>query len=199
MANNKMKSSFTGVDFFHYKVLNDDAGVKTPERIEGLQEITISKDQEVVKAYGDNRTMETAVSNGDVELESGFHTLDLQTKADLFGLESQDGIYAVGNDTPNDVACILVRTNAVGREIVGLMSGKFTFSEIEGETQSDNIEFSSQSTTGTFIPVNIEGYDQPKAMLMGFDKKGETKALYSIWEQVFGEKHADDNGVVEGK
>lgn len=36
MANNKMKSSFTGVDFFHYKVLNDDAGVKTPERIEGL-------------------------------------------------------------------------------------------------------------------------------------------------------------------
>lgn len=188
----KMTSSFTGLDYFHYKILNDDAGVKTPQRIEGLQEITISKDQEVVKAHGDNRTMETAVSNGDVELESGFHTLDLQTKADLFGLESQDGIYAVGNDTPNDVACILVRTNAVGREIVGLLSGKFTFSEIEGETQSDDIEFSSQSTTGTFIPVNIEGYDQPKAMLMGFDKKGETKALYSIWKKVFGEAHPED-------
>ncbi|WP_305808951.1 major tail protein, partial [Staphylococcus epidermidis] len=143
----KMTSSFTGLDYFHYKILNEDAGVKTPQRIEGLQEITISKDQEVVKAHGDNRTMETAVSNGDVELESGFHTLDLQTKADLFGLESQDGIYAVGNDTPNDVACILVRTNAVGREIVGLLSGKFVFSEIEGETQSDDIEFSSQSTT----------------------------------------------------
>ena len=188
----KMTSSFTGLDYFHYKVLNEDAGVKTPQRIEGLQEITISKDQEVVKAHGDNRTMETAVSNGDVELESGFHTLDLQTKADLFGLESQDGIYAVGNDTPNDVACILVRTNAVGREIVGLMNGKFTFSEIEGETQSDDIEFSSQSTTGTFIPVDIEGYDQPKAMLMGFDKKGETTALYSIWKKVFGEAHPED-------
>ncbi|PTE46848.1 phage tail protein [Staphylococcus epidermidis] len=192
----KMTSSFTGLDYFHYKILNEDAGVKTPQRIEGLQEITISKDQEVVKAHGDNRTMETAVSNGDVELESGFHTLDLQTKADLFGLESQDGIYAVGNDTPNDVACILVRTNAVGREIVGLMSGKFTFSEIEGETQSDDIEFSSQSTTGTFIPVDIEGYDQPKAMLMGFDKKGETTALYSIWKKVFGEAHPEDGSSV---
>ncbi|QQS86541.1 phage tail protein (plasmid) [Staphylococcus carnosus] len=192
----KMTSSFTGLDYFHYKILNEDAGVKTPQRIEGLQEITISKDQEVVKAHGDNRTMETAVSNGDVELESGFHTLDLQTKADLFGLESQDGIYAVGNDTPNDVACILVRTNAVGREIVGLMSGKFTFSEIEGETQSDDIEFSSQSTTGTFIPVNIEGYDKPKAMLMGFDKKGETTALYSIWKKVFGEAHPEDGSSV---
>jgi|SRR5699024_7702328 len=192
----KMTSSFTGLDYFHYKVLNEDAGVKTPQRIEGLQEITISKDQEVVKAHGDNRTMETAVSNGDVELESGFHTLDLQTKADLFGLESQDGIYAVGNDTPNDVACILVRTNAVGREIVGLLSGKFVFSEIEGETQSDDIEFSSQSTTGTFIPVDIEGYDQPKAMLMGFDKKGETTALYSIWKKVFGEAHPEDGSSV---
>ena len=191
-----MTSSFTGLDYFHYKVLNEDAGVKTPQRIEGLQEITISKDQEVVKAHGDNRTMETAVSNGDVELESGFHTLDLQTKADLFGLESQDGIYAVGNDTPNDVACILVRTNAVGREIVGLLSGKFVFSEIEGETQSDDIEFSSQSTTGTFIPVDIEGYDQPKAMLMGFDKKGETTALYSIWKKVFGEAHPEDGSSV---
>ncbi|MCE5030088.1 phage tail protein [Staphylococcus epidermidis] len=192
----KMTSSFTGLDYFHYKILNEDAGVKTPQRIEGLQEITISKDQEVVKAHGDNRTMETAVSNGDVELESGFHTLDLQTKADLFGLESQDGIYAVGNDTPNDVACILVRTNAVGREIVGLLSGKFVFSEIEGETQSDDIEFSSQSTTGTFIPVDIEGYDQPKAMLMGFDKKGETTALYSIWKKVFGEAHPEDGSSV---
>lgn len=191
-----MTSSFTGLDYFHYKILNEDAGVKTPQRIEGLQEITISKDQEVVKAHGDNRTMETAVSNGDVELESGFHTLDLQTKADLFGLESQDGIYAVGNDTPNDVACILVRTNAVGREIVGLLSGKFVFSEIEGETQSDDIEFSSQSTTGTFIPVDIEGYDQPKAMLMGFDKKGETTALYSIWKKVFGEAHPEDGSSV---
>ncbi|KTW22489.1 hypothetical protein NS341_07500 [Staphylococcus xylosus] len=192
----KMTSSFTGLDYFHYKILNEDAGVKTPQRIEGLQEITISKDQEVIKAHGDNRTMETAVSNGDVELESGFHTLDLQTKADLFGLESQDGIYAVGNDTPNDVACILVRTNAVGREIVGLLSGKFVFSEIEGETQSDDIEFSSQSTTGTFIPVDIEGYDQPKAMLMGFDKKGETTALYSIWKKVFGEAHPEDGSSV---
>lgn len=48
----KMTSSFTGLDYFHYKVLNEDAGVKTPQRIEGLQEITISKDQEVVKAHG---------------------------------------------------------------------------------------------------------------------------------------------------
>lgn len=196
----KQTTSFTGLDNFNYKVLNQEGStVHSPERIQGLQEITISKDQEVVKAYGDNRTMETAVSNGDVELESGFHTLALEDRANLFGLEVVDGIYAVGNDVPNDVAVVLERTSAEGREVVGLLSGKFVFSEIEGETQSDDIEFSSQSTTGTFIPVDIEGYDEPKAMLLGFDPKGSNTALHSIWKKVFGEKHPDDNGVVEGK
>lgn len=196
----KQTTSFTGLDNFNYKVLNQEGStVHSPERIQGLQEITISKDQEVVKAYGDNRTMETAVSNGDVELESGFHTLALEDRANLFGLEVVDGIYAVGNDVPNDVAVLLERTSAEGREVVGLLNGKFTFAEIEGETTSDDIEFSSQSTTGTFIAVDIEGYEEPKAMLLGFDPKGTNTALYSIWKKVFGEKHPDDNGVVEGK
>lgn len=189
----KQKTSFTGLDNFNYKVLNqDDSTVQTPERIEGLQEITISKEQEVVKAHGDNRTMETAVSNGDVELESGFHTLALEDRAALFGLETdENGIVAVGNDTPNDVAVLLERTSAEGREVVGLISGKFTFAEVEGTTKSDEIEFSSQSTTGTFIAKDVEGYDEPKAMFLGFDPKGTNAALHSIWEKVFGEAHPD--------
>lgn len=137
----KQTTSFTGLDNFNFKVLNKEGSVvHTPTRIQGLQEITISKDQEVVKAYGDNRTMETAVSNGDVELESGFHTLALEDRANLFGLEVVDGIYGVGNDIPNDVAVVLERTSAEGREVVGLLNGKFTFAEIEGETTSDDIE-----------------------------------------------------------
>lgn len=189
----KQKTSFTGLDNFNYKVLGEDgATVQTPERIEGLQEITISKEQEVVKAHGDNRTMETAVSNGDVELESGFHTLSLEDRTALFGLEvDEDGIVAVGNDTPNDVAVLLERTSAEGREVVGLISGKFTFAEVEGSTTSDEIEFSSQSTTGTFIAKDVEGYDEPKAMYLGFDPKGTNTALHSIWNKVFGEEHPD--------
>ncbi|WP_432718103.1 major tail protein [Staphylococcus equorum] len=189
----KQTTSFTGLDNFNYKVLNEDgAGVKTPERIKGLQEMTISKEQEVVKAHGDNRTMETAVSNGDVELESGFHTLPLEDRTNLFGLEvDEDGIVAVGNDTPNDVAVLLERTSAEGREVVGLISGKFTFAEMEGSTTSDEIEFSSQSTTGTFIAKDVEGYDEPKAMYLGFDPKGTNTALHSIWNKVFGEAHPD--------
>lgn len=189
----KTKSSFTGLDNFNYKVLNKAGStVKQPTRIVGLQEITISKEQEIVKAHGDNRTLETAVSNGDVELESGFHTLPLEDRAELFGLEvDENGIVAVGSDTPNDVAVILERTNADGREVVGLMSGKFTFAEVEGSTQSDEVEFSSQSTTGTFIPVDVEGYEQPKAMFLGFDPNGSNQALHSIWKKVFGEDHPD--------
>lgn len=189
----KQTTSFTGLDNFNYKVLNEDgAGVKTPERIKGLQEITISKEQEVVKAHGDNRTMETAVSNGDVEIESGFNTLSLEDRTALFGLEvDEDGIVAVGNDTPNDVAVLLERTSAEGREVVGLISGKFTFAEVEGSTTSDEIEFSSQSTTGTFIAKDVEGYDEPKAMYLGFDPKGTNTALHSIWNKVFGEAHPD--------
>lgn len=189
----KQTTSFTGLDNFNYKVLNEDgAGVKTPERIKGLQEITISKEQEVVKAHGDNRTMETAVSNGDVEIESGFHTLSLEDRTALFGLEvDEDGIVAVGNDTPNDVAVLLERTSAEGREVVGLISGKFTFAEVEGSTTSDEIEFSSQSTTGTFIAKDVEGYDEPKAMYLGFDPTGTNTALHSIWKKVFNEDHPD--------
>ncbi|WP_440863884.1 hypothetical protein [Staphylococcus shinii] len=49
----KQTTSFTGLDNFNYKVLNQEGStVHSPERIQGLQEITISKDQEVVKAYG---------------------------------------------------------------------------------------------------------------------------------------------------
>lgn len=31
---------------------------------------------------------------------------------------------------------------------------------------------------------------------MGFDKKGETTALYSIWKKVFGEAHPEDGSSV---
>lgn len=49
----KQTTSFTGVDNFNFKVLNKEGSVvHTPTRIQGLQEITISKDQEIVKAYG---------------------------------------------------------------------------------------------------------------------------------------------------
>lgn len=139
--------------------------------------------------------MEQAVSNGDVELEAGWHTIALEDRAKLFGLEVVDGIYGVGNDTPPDIACLLERTSSEGREVVGLLNGKFTFAEMEGETTSDDIEFSSQSSTGSFVAVDVEGYEEPKAMLLGFDPKGTNTALFSIWQKIFGEPHPD---AVEG-
>lgn len=194
----KQYNSFTGIKGFHYKVKGGT--VQSPEAIEGLQEVTISKEQEIVKGSGDNRTMETAVSNSDIEIETGFHALPMSDKVALFGLEEDsNGLVYVGNDTPSEVACLFERTDEVGgREVVGLFSGKFLYPETEGATKSDGeTEFSSQSTSATFIPVQLEGMTEPKAMVMGYDAKGETTALYGVWEKVFGEKHPNDTTPVE--
>ena len=105
--------SFTGLTEFYYKVHGEDVqSVTDPERIKYLQEISVSKDQSIEKAYGDNQVAEMAVANGTVEVEAGFHKLPLEDRVALFGLEkSEDGIVSVGNDTPPYV-CLLYTSDA---------------------------------------------------------------------------------------
>ena len=58
----KNYKSFTGLTGFHYKA--EGTGVAEVERVEYLQEISVSKDQSIEKAYGDNVVAEMAVTNG---------------------------------------------------------------------------------------------------------------------------------------
>ena len=143
------------------------SAVTDPERIKYLQEISVSKDQDIEKAYGDNQVAEMAVANGTIEVEAGFHKLPLEDRVALFGLEkSEDGIVSVGNDTPPYVAVMFAKTMEDGsREYVGLPKGLFTFPELEGNTKEDGVEFSSDSTTAEFMQAPVAGFEEEKAML----------------------------------
>ena len=182
--------SFTGLTEFYYKVHGEDVrAVTDPERIKYLQEISVSKDQDIEKAYGDNQVAEMAVANGTIEVEAGFHHLPLEDRVALFGLEkSEDGIVSVGNDTPPYVAVMFAKTKEDGScEYVGLPKGLFTFPEVEGNTKEDGVEFSSDSTTAEFMQAPVKGFEEEKAMLLGHDAKGTTVMKDAIWEAVFGE------------
>ncbi len=188
--------SFTGLTEFYYKVHGEDVqAVTDPERIKYLQEISVSKDQDIEKAYGDNQVAEMAVANGTIEVEAGFHKLPLDDRVALFGLEkSEDGIVSVGNDTPPYVAVMFAKTMEDGsREYVGLPKGLFTFPELEGNTKEDGVEFSSDSTTAEFMQAPVKGFEEEKAMLLGHDAKGTSVMKDAIWEAIFGEGKAPEN------
>lgn len=188
--------SFTGLTEFYYKVHGEDVQqVTDPERIKYLQEISVSKDQEIEKAYGDNQVAEMAVANGTIEVEAGFHKLPLEDRVALFGLEkSEEGIVSVGNDTPPYVAVMFAKTMEDGsREYVGLPKGLFTFPEVEGNTKEDGVEFSSDSTTAEFMQAPVKGFEEEKAMLMGHDAKGASVMKDAIWEAIFGESAESSN------
>lgn len=192
----KSYRSFTGLTEFYYKVHGEDVQkVTDPERIKYLQEISVSKDQDIEKAYGDNQVSEMAVANGTIEVEAGFHKLPLEDRVALFGLEkSEDGIVSVGNDTPPYVAVMFAKTMEDGsREYVGLPKGLFTFPELEGNTKEDGVEFSSDSTTAEFMQAPVKGFEEEKAMLLGHDAKGTSVMKDAIWSAIFGGKAEDDS------
>lgn len=192
----KSYRSFTGLTEFYYKVHGEDVqAVTDPERIKYLQEISVSKDQDIEKAYGDNQVAEMAVANGTIEVEAGFHKLPLEDRVALFGLEkSEDGIVSVGNDTPPYVAVMFAKTMEDGsREYVGLPKGLFTFPELEGNTKEDGVEFSSDSTTAEFMQAPVKGFEEEKAMLLGHDAKGTSVMKDAIWSAIFGGKAEDDS------
>ncbi|REI16750.1 major tail protein [Staphylococcus felis] len=189
----KKYNSFTGITGFYYMPLNTEKvlGGKDPERIKYLQEIQVSKEQSIEKAYGDNSVAELAVSNGTVELESTFHHLPLEDREVLFGLDkSDDGVIGVGNNTPPYVAVIFEKTTETGAsEYVGLLKGMFTFPELSGQTKEDGVEFSQDKSTAEFMPSEVEGFDNEQTMLLGRDEKGVTVMRDAIWKKVFGKEH----------
>lgn len=183
----KSYKSFTGLTGFYYKT--EGGEIKKAERIKYLQEISVSKEQSIEKAYGDNGVAEMAVTNGTVELESTFHHLPLEDRINLFGLEQdEDGIVAVGNDTPPYTAVIFEKTTENGpTEYVGLKKGLFTFPEVSGQTKEDSVEFSQDQSTAEFMETEIEGFKEPKTMLLAKDEKGSTKGRDMLWQKIFEE------------
>src|SRR5699024_9054337 len=151
MAEKKNYLSFTGLtDFFYGKLDGIKITEERAERIKFLQEISISTDQELVKAYGDNTIAEMAVDTDSTELTTQFHTLPIEDRAVIYGLIKDDGMYALpASPNPPYVACMFSRTKEDGsREHIGFTKGKFTMADVEGETKGDSVEFGNDPTQG---------------------------------------------------
>lgn len=180
----------TGVDEFYYATLDDTGTAVTnmdPERVKFLQSITVDMPQEAVRAYGDNRTAEIAVANGNITVTSAFHKLPIEDKAILFGLESNDGLHSFGDDNPPYVACVFAKTYQDGsKEWVGLTKGMFMRPSIAGTTREDGIEFGSEEISAEFMEREVDGFSEPKSVLFGADSSGETTTRDALFMAVFG-------------
>lgn len=192
MAEKNYRSS-TGVTGFHYGVIGDGTTAESVERVKFLQNITVEMPQEPVRAYGDNQVAEIAVSNGDISVSGAFHTIPIEDKQVLLGMEVVEGIAAIGStDNPPYVAVVFAKTYQDGSaEYVGLPKGIFTRPNVEGQTKEDGVEFSSEEIEAAFMDRKVEGFDDEKSVLFAYDEAGETKNRDALFMMVFGKPHPD--------
>lgn len=203
MAEKKYRAS-TGVDEFYYAPLLavPATGVYTDpiERVKWLQTIEIEQAQEIVRAYGDNKTAELAVSNGNTSVSGGFHKLPQEDKDVLFGLETTTGLSSYGNDdTPPYVACVFAKTYEDGsKEWVGLTKGMFMKNNIAGATKEDGTTFSNDEITAEFMERQVAGFNGEKTLITAVDEKGSTTNRDALFMAVFGLPYPAEEVVPEG-
>jgi phi13 family phage major tail protein len=197
MAGEKNYRASTGVDEFYYGVL-DETGVAIItsgiERVEFLQTIQVEMPQEAVRAYGDNKTAEIAVSAGNITVTGGFHKLPIEDKKLLLGLESTtEGLHSYGSeDNPPYVACAFAKTYEDGsKEWVGLTKGIFLRPSINGQTKQDGIEFQAEEISAEFMDREVEGFEKEKSVVFGYDEKSSTIQRDALFQAIFGVAHPD--------
>ena len=155
---NKAKnlSAVVGIDKFYYAVLETDSEstVTYAERVRVpyVQNVSIETEQEIAKAYGDNTVAEMAVSTGVATVEFQFHTIPLEDRVALLGLEEENGMIIQRSQVnPPYVAIVLEKTKGDGTvELVGLTKGMFTLPSTEAQTKEDSLEFGNDTISGEF-------------------------------------------------
>lgn len=183
--------SSTGVDEFFYGEIGEGIVAASVERVKFLQNITVEMPQEVVRAYGDNKTAELGISSGEVSVTSAFHKIPLEDKVTLLGLETVEGLTAMGsNDTPPYVAVVFAKTYEDGsREYVGLPKGLFTRPNIEGQTKGEGLEFSAEEITAQFMDREVTGFTEEKSVIVAYDAAGTTTNRDALFMKIFGKPY----------
>lgn len=154
--NKKRRGGKIGIDKFYYAVLKEDTEdtceYEEKVRVPYAQSVNVETEQEIAKAYGDNKVAEMAVSTGVTTLEMQFHVLPLEDRVALLGLEeNEDGLVLQKSQTnPPYVATAMEKTTTDGAELMGLTKGMFMLPEEEQETQEDTLEFGSDTISGEF-------------------------------------------------
>ena len=193
MAGEKKYLSATGVDEFHYGILNaGGTGIvaAAPERVEFLQDIEVAMSSEITRAYGDNKVAELGVSHGAVGVSGNFHKIPETDKSALLGLETSSGglLSAHGSaDNPPYVAIIFAKTYEDGStEYVGLPKGKFLKTSIKGTSKQGNTTFSQDAISAEFMDRAVAGFDKQKSVVVGADDAAATTKRDAIFLAIFG-------------
>lgn len=203
MAEKNYRAS-TGVDEFYYAPLlpvpTGATYTEAIERVKFLQTIEIEQSQEVVRAYGDNKTAELAVANGSTTVSSAFHKLPIEDRNRLFGLETAEGLSSYGtDDTPPYVACVFAKTYEDGsKEWVGLTKGMFMKNNIAGATKEDGVTFGTDEISAEFMERKVDGFTSEKTLITGVDAKGETVNRDALFLKIFGLAYPEGVTVPEG-
>lgn len=178
MAKTKNRSAVVGIDKFYYAVLEKDTENEVSYgemvRVPYVQNVNIETEQEIAKAYGDNTVAEMAVSTGVATVEFQFHSIPLEDRVTLLGLEEKNGIIVQRSQVnPPYVAVVLEKTKADGSvELVGLTKGMFTLPPTEASTKEDTLEFGSDTISGEF---SARVFDDVSQMFAHVEKDDEGK------------------------
>lgn len=188
MAETKNRSAVVGITGFRYAVLESDteAGASYGEivRVPYVQNINIETEQEIAKAYGDNTVAEMAVSTGVTTVEFQFHTIPLEDRVKLLGLEEDENgmIVQKSQTNPPYVALMLEKTKGDGSvELVGLTKGMFTLPATEAQTKEDSLEFGSDTISGEF---SARVFDDIAQIFMHVDKN-DTEKQEAFMQKLF--------------
>lgn len=184
----KKRGGVIGIDKFYYaKSLTDTEEGATYEpkvRVPYVQSVSVETEQEIAKAYGDNKIAEMAVSTGSTTLELQFHAIPLEDRVELLGLEQdEDGMVLQKSQTnPPYVAVGLEKTTTDGAELLGLTRGMFMLPGTEAQTKEDSLEFGSDTLSGEFASRN---YDDVAIVRMRVGKNDAEKRK-KFMDMVFG-------------
>ena len=184
--------STTGVEEFYYGVLSEEDETKIvkaqPELIDYLQEITVTREQTLERAYGSNKVAEIAISNGPVEVSSTFHKLPKEDLITLLGLSEVGSLYGLSNqDNPPYVAVVFAKTREDGsKEWVGLPKGKFTTPEQSATTKTDSVEFGSDEIAAEFMDRRVNVFDKDMSVVFAETKSNDDEAVEEFFQAVFG-------------
>ncbi|SFP81018.1 phage major tail protein, phi13 family [Halolactibacillus halophilus] len=191
MSEEKNYKASTGVDEFYYGIIGDGVTATQLERVKFLQTVTVNMPQEIVRAYGDNKTAELAVSSGNISVTSGFHKIPIEDKQKLLGWENVEGITATGStDNPPYVAVIFAKTYEDGsKEYVGLPKGMFTRPSVTGNTKGESTQFSNEEMAAEFMDRELDGFSREHSVAFAEDPAGVNTQRDLLFQKIFGLPH----------
>lgn len=197
MTETKKRGGTIGIDKFYYGVLVEDletgATYNEKVRVPYIQNISLETEQEIAKAYGDNKVAEMAVSTGVSTLEMQFHAIPLEDRVALLGLEqNEDGLVIQRSQTnPPYVAVVLEKTTTDGAELLGLTKGMFMLPATEAQTKEDSLEFGSDTISGEF---SARVFDDVSIVRVRVGKDDDVKRK-AFMDMIFNPGNGTDGGI----